>query len=185
MADLFKDYKSHTATRSKRRFFIVGISLALAVGANMAIFGSDLGKSLQTSVRNYSETSTTTSDTSDIFLDVTAETADLLAVKIGNPIRQASEVRFTLLANDSKIKLSNFFSEAKDRNVIVDSHVPGVYSVIVEFQKPTDIPADSILLFVAYERSAKDGEKTTVNMAESQFRSKDASYHLSNRALEF
>ncbi|HRI36805.1 MAG TPA: hypothetical protein PK765_07310 [bacterium] len=42
MPDLFKDYKARTATRSKRRFAIIGISLALAIGVNMTLFGSDL-----------------------------------------------------------------------------------------------------------------------------------------------
>ncbi|HRI36806.1 MAG TPA: hypothetical protein PK765_07315 [bacterium] len=117
-------------------------------------------------------------------MDVTAESADLLAMKIGNSIKEASEVRFTLLTNDSKIKLSNFFSEEKDRNIIVESNMPGVYSIVVEFEKPTDLSSDSILLFIAYDRK-EEGEKITINMAESQFRSKDAAYHLSNHSIEF
>jgi hypothetical protein len=93
------------------------------------------------------------------------------------------EVRASFLYDSNALQFSDFFSENKDAQIIKMANEPGVITVNIRYRDPIDIPADTKILRVNYEKKAD--AKVVVNLAETTFVTDNGSYQLSNESTEF
>jgi hypothetical protein len=93
------------------------------------------------------------------------------------------EIRASLLYDPNALQLSDFFSENTDAQIIKIANEPGVITINVRYKNPIDIPADTKILRVNYEK--KNGDKAIVNLAETTFVTDGGVYELTNEPVEF
>ncbi len=179
MKDHFDQYRKAV---TKKNVAIVASAFALAVSVNAALFGTEAGTRIQTSAVEFAG-GPKTEATADLVPVSSGTGTDLFKLRLEREVRDATEVRATLLWNPESVQVRDVFSTDKDAEIVKISNEPGILLLNVRFKTPKTLPAGSDIATAAY---AKTGSApAVVTLSETAFVAKDGTFELSNSAAEF
>ncbi|MDD2487335.1 MAG: hypothetical protein PHS92_03125 [Candidatus Gracilibacteria bacterium] len=179
MSDIFNEYKKQ---KSRRNIVIISLSLVFALSINAFLFDTNVGKKIQTSVRNYDDTSKEEVK-KDLYFESTGSGTDILELKAGTSFSKADSLNLSILLNPEVLKLADFTSDDKDVQITKIANDPGVFNFTIKFKDPQDIKSGDVLAKLLLNRLKQ--ENTSINLAQTMFISEGKTYELTNESMDY
>lgn len=180
MKDYIKEFRKQ---KSRRNTLIVLSSLAFAFSLNAFVFFTPVWNKLQTSVKNYSTPKTDKEVNADIYLKKSWTWSDIVEVLAWSKMNKVSVLSFSLVSDSNSLKINDIFSDNKNFDIVKTTNVSWIYNVIIKFKTELDINKNESLLKIVYTKIWQ--AKTSINLAETQFKSWNDMYELQSNSIEF